>query len=79
MSSFATLGVKKPFIESIKELGINTPSEIQQKTIPILLDKRTEFYLQLENWYNKLKNSSLNTQSITMKRCLLKPFMVEKR
>jgi len=43
MSSFATLGVKKPFIESIKELGINTPSEIQQKTIPILLDKRTDF------------------------------------
>ena len=43
MSTFATLGVKKPFIQSIKELGINTPSEIQEKTIPILLDKRTDF------------------------------------
>ena len=43
MSTFATLGVKKPFIQSIKELGIHTPSEIQEKTIPILLGKRTDF------------------------------------
>ena len=43
MSTFASLGVKIPFIQSIKELGINTPSEIQEKTIPILLDKRTDF------------------------------------
>ena len=43
MSTFAALGIKKPFIQSIKELGINTPSEIQQKAIPILLDKRTDF------------------------------------
>ena len=43
MSTFATLGVKKPFIQSIKELGIHTPSEIQEKTIPILLNKRTDF------------------------------------
>ena len=43
MSTFATLGVKKPFIQSIKELGIQTPSEIQEKTIPVLLNKRTDF------------------------------------
>ena len=43
MSTFATLGLKKPFIQSIKELGIHTPSEIQEKTIPILLGKRTDF------------------------------------
>ena len=39
MSTFADLGIKKPFIQSIKELGIKTPSEIQEKTIPVLLSK----------------------------------------
>ena len=43
MSTFASLGVKKEFITSIKELGIKTPSEIQEKAIPILLGKRTDF------------------------------------
>ena len=43
MNTFATLGVKKPFIQSIKELGINSPSEIQEKAIPILLGSSTDF------------------------------------
>ena len=43
MSTFASLGVKTPFVQSIKELGIVSPSEFQEKTIPILLDKRTDF------------------------------------
>ena len=43
MSTFASLGIKKEFIESIKELGISTPTEIQQKGIPILLNNRTDF------------------------------------
>ena len=43
MNIFATLGVKKPFIQSIKELGINSPSEIQEKAIPILLGSSTDF------------------------------------
>jgi len=43
MSTFATLGIKKPFIQSIKELGIHSPSEIQERTIPVLLNKRTDF------------------------------------
>jgi len=43
MSTFASLGIKKEFIESIKELGISTPTEIQEKGIPILLNNRTVF------------------------------------
>ena len=43
MSTFASLGIKKEFIESIKELGISTPTEIQEKGIPILLNNRTDF------------------------------------
>jgi len=43
MSTFASLGIKKEFIKSINELGISEPSQIQEKAIPILLDKKTDF------------------------------------
>lgn len=43
MSTFASLGIQKEFVKSIKELGISTPTEIQEKTIPLLLEKRTDF------------------------------------
>ena len=43
MNTFATLGVKKPFIQSIQELGIISPSEIQEKAIPVLLGSSTDF------------------------------------
>ena len=43
MSTFASLGVKKEFVKSIKELGIHTPTEIQERTIPVLLEKNADF------------------------------------
>lgn len=43
MSTFSSLGIKKEFIQSIKELGISKPTEIQEKAIPMLLGKRTDF------------------------------------
>jgi ATP-dependent RNA helicase DeaD len=43
MSTFSELGIRKEYIKSIKELGINTPSEIQEKGIPILLNAKTDF------------------------------------
>lgn len=43
MSTFISLGVKKEFVKSIKELGITTPTEIQERTIPTLLEKKTDF------------------------------------
>ncbi len=43
MSTFIDLGVRKDFIESLKELNIKTPSDIQEKTIPVLLNKNTDF------------------------------------
>ncbi|MDX1277230.1 DEAD/DEAH box helicase [Oceanihabitans sediminis] len=42
MSSFATLGVHKNYIKSLKELGIKTPTEIQQQAIPILINSKTD-------------------------------------
>ena len=43
MSNFKTLGVGSEFIKSIKELGIKEPTEVQEKTIPVLLEQRTDF------------------------------------
>ena len=43
MSTFTDLGVRKDFITGLQVLGINTPSEIQEKTIPVLLQNNTDF------------------------------------
>jgi len=43
MSTFSELGIEKTFIRSLKELGINSPTDIQEKTIPVLLDSKTDF------------------------------------
>ena len=43
MSTFRNLGVRKDFIASLKELNIKTPTDIQEKTIPVLLQKQTDF------------------------------------
>ena len=43
MSTFEGLGVQKEFVKSIKELGISVPTDIQEKSIPTLVEKRTDF------------------------------------
>lgn len=43
MSTFSALGIGKEYIQSINELGISTPTEIQEKAIPILLNSKTDF------------------------------------
>ncbi|MDT7831744.1 DEAD/DEAH box helicase [Flavobacteriaceae bacterium S356] len=43
MSNFSSLGIQKSFVKSIKELGITEPTEVQEKSIPILLNSHTDF------------------------------------
>jgi ATP-dependent RNA helicase DeaD len=43
MASFSELGIKSSYIKSIQELGISTPTQIQEQTIPILLNAKTDF------------------------------------
>lgn len=43
MSTFSNLGIRKEYLKALKELGINTPTEIQEKTLPVLLDSQTDF------------------------------------
>ena len=43
MSSFIELGIDKGYLKGLQELGIIVPTEIQIKTIPCLLESRTDF------------------------------------
>lgn len=42
-NQFTNLGVSAPFIKSLNELNITVPTEIQEKTIPELIEKKTDF------------------------------------
>jgi len=43
MPSFKELGIDKNYIKGLNELGIKQPTEIQEKTIPILLNSKVDF------------------------------------
>ncbi len=43
MSTFLDLGVSEDYIKGINELGIKSPTEIQIKTISVLIDNKTDF------------------------------------
>lgn len=43
MATFKDLGVHNNYIKALKELQIKTPTEIQEKTIPVLLKSKTDF------------------------------------
>lgn len=42
MNTFQNLGLTEDLLHAITDLGFETPSEVQQKTIPILLEKDTD-------------------------------------
>ena len=42
MSKFAELGLEENLLKAIQDMGFETPSEVQEKAIPILLEKDTD-------------------------------------
>jgi len=42
MSKFAALGLEENLLKAIEDMGFTAPSEVQEKAIPILLDKDTD-------------------------------------
>src|SRR5690606_29052167 len=42
MNTFQNLGLNQDLLQAITDLGFQTPSDVQQKAIPILLDKETD-------------------------------------
>ncbi len=53
MGNFADLGVRKDFIKGLEELKIITPSEIQEKVIPVLLKNTTDLIGQAQTGTGK--------------------------
>ncbi len=42
MPTFQSLGLEENFLQAISDMGFVTPSEVQEKTIPLLLEKETD-------------------------------------
>jgi len=42
MTVFKSLGLEDAFLKAIEDLGFTSPSEVQEKTIPLLLNKETD-------------------------------------
>ncbi|MBZ0327082.1 MAG: DEAD/DEAH box helicase [Altibacter sp.] len=42
MSTFTSLGLNENLLKAITDMGFETPSEVQQKTIPLLLERETD-------------------------------------
>ena len=53
MSEFLELGISKELVKGLNELGIHTPTEIQKKVIPLLLDKTTDLVGQAQTGTGK--------------------------
>ncbi len=53
MNTFKQLGVKDQYIKALQELKITSPSEIQVKSIPFLLDQGTDFIGQAQTGTGK--------------------------
>ena len=43
MNTFSELGLSQDILKALPELGIETPSEIQQKAIPMLVNQNIDF------------------------------------
>lgn len=43
MQTFSTLGLSEDILKSVTEIGYEKPTEIQQKAIPVLVEKRIDF------------------------------------
>ena len=53
LKTFAALGVRDDLIQGMEELGINTPTAIQQEAIPFLLENGSDFIAQAQTGTGK--------------------------
>ena len=44
MSKFAELGLEDNLLKAIEDMGFTSPSDVQEKAIPVLLEKDTKPY-----------------------------------
>ncbi|MDG1330634.1 MAG: DEAD/DEAH box helicase [Flavobacteriaceae bacterium] len=79
MTTFKDLGVHGNYIKSLKELQIKVPTEIQEKTIPILLKTKTDYIGLAQTGTGKTAAyglpilNSIDTNSAVVQALILSP------
>ncbi len=53
LKTFSELGISGTFIKALEEISIITPTEIQQKALPVLIEKETDFIGQAQTGTGK--------------------------
>ena len=53
LKTFSELGISDTFIKALEEINIIIPTEIQEKAIPVLLEKETDFIGQAQTGTGK--------------------------
>ena len=71
MNTFESLGLSQEILEAVKDMGFESPSEVQEKTIPILLEEPTDMVALAQTGTGKtaafgfplIQNIDLNSKS----------------
>ncbi|MEM9681523.1 MAG: DEAD/DEAH box helicase, partial [Bacteroidota bacterium] len=71
MSTFKDLGLNEDLLHAIEDLGFKTPSEVQEKAVPLLLDSETDLVALAQTGTGKtaafgfpmLQNINLNSRT----------------
>jgi len=79
MSKFAELGLEENLLKAIEDMGYTTPSEVQEKAIPILLEKDTDMVALAQTGTGKTAAfgfpmlQKINVESRTTQGLILSP------
>src|SRR5690554_7745639 len=79
MNKFQELGLKESLLQAIGDLGFTEPSEVQEKAIPILLEKDTDIVALAQTGTGKTAAfgfpliQKINTNSRTTQALVLSP------
>lgn len=79
MSSFKNLGLQESLLSAVSDLGFKTPSEVQQKAIPILLEGETDLVALAQTGTGKTAAfgfpllQKINAESRTTQGLILSP------
>jgi len=79
MSKFQQLGLEDNLLQAITDMGFETPSEVQEKTIPILLDGETDLVALAQTGTGKTAAfgfpmlQKINSESRTTQGLILSP------
>lgn len=79
MSTFNSLGLNEPLLQAINDMGFVTPSEVQEKAIPILLEEETDLVALAQTGTGKTAAfgfpmlQKINAESRTTQGLILSP------